>query len=107
VNLKGAYTPDEVHRRLRRVRRELKRKEQDPEEKTPMKELRQERENISTLISSDFGGRVAGEVRWRPNGMVALTVEHGRKQAKTILLRRARERQGRLRRVEGRGYRGI
>ena len=80
VELKGAYTPDEVHRRLRRKRREY-REEGD----------RKSQRNMEKLIASDFGQRVSSESLWDPNGFVGLTVQHGRKRAREILLRRARE----------------
>jgi len=102
INLKGAYTPDEVHRRLRRVRRHYKEQEAEfkDRDRRPPKSLVKKRRNIENLIVSDFGQRVASEAFWNPDGIIGLTLKYGRAKAREVLLRRHRRRLGELRRVK-------
>jgi hypothetical protein len=86
VDLKGAGTPAEVHRRLNRKIKEIKH-----EYRTDLlSQLRAESKiaPLRTLIFRGFGRRVIDEAVADPHGKIALVLKYGRKRAKRILLKR-------------------
>jgi hypothetical protein len=100
VNLKGAGTPAEINARLNQGIKEYRYLQ-----KSNRLEQSQARRNISNLrkmIFAGFGRRTIDEAIANPQGKIALTLRHGRETARDILLRRARERIGRLRLVRRR-----
>ena len=90
VNFKGAGTPQEIIRRLNRKIKEYS----YPSGNTPLAQLRAKRRisDLENLISAGFARRTIDEAVANPQGEVALTLKHGRKKAKDILLNRARRR---------------
>jgi len=90
VNLKGAGTPQEVNRRLKRKINEyryLPRKDQ-----LAVFFARARMPNLKKLIFAGFGRRTIDEAVANPRGEIALTLKHGREKARDILRKRARRR---------------
>jgi anaerobic ribonucleoside-triphosphate reductase len=106
VNLKGAGSPAEINERLKKQIKKEKEKTRMIKEAISkgyaekraltrwLKKIRMSRKDLKKLIFSGFGRRTIDEAIARPHGKVALTLRHGRKKAKEILLERARRRIG-------------
>jgi hypothetical protein len=110
VDFKGAYGVNEVNERIERAIFRLKDKRNTviEERRKPSKILLYNQDQLEKLLKQNrFASRVTSELIANPDGRVALTIRYGRERAKQILLRRARERRGRLRvvrRLERRRY---
>jgi len=100
VDLKGAYSVAEINRRLEQYflaleDERLRRVGQG--RRVPKHTLSNQEQMLKLLRRNRFASRVIAELIANPEGKVALTIRYGRKRAKEILLRRARERRGRMR----------
>jgi hypothetical protein len=88
VDMQEAYTPDEIHQRMKQKIKHYKffceKGYCSP------KKYRQTKENLEKLIENDFGSYVIAHARRHPDGIVNLTLHHGREKAKEILLERHR-----------------
>ena len=98
--MKGAYSVAEINRRLEQYflaleDERLKRIVQG--RRVPKRILSDQEQMLKLLKRNRFASRVIAEIIANPEGKVALTIRYGRKRAKEILLRRARERRGRMR----------
>ena len=92
VDLKGAFSVDEVNERLERTIRGIKRSRRAGR-------LRKGRagfieKNLKRLEKAGFGKAVIKQASENPRQIVALTLRYGRKKAKKILLERAKRRIG-------------
>ena len=92
IDLEGAYTPEEVNRRIRAAVEGLR----VLGERGYMNEKTANRKSTSLakLVTADFGTRVVSEARRHPDGIVSLTLRHGRERAIDMRLkigRRLRE----------------
>lgn len=108
VNLKGANSPTEINDRLFQSNKKNKEKIKMINEAVrkgyakagPLarwkRKIRSDIKDTRQLIFAGFARRTIDEAITRPQGKVALTLRHGHKRAKDILLKRARERLGSL-----------
>ncbi|RJS91361.1 hypothetical protein CW705_04005 [Candidatus Bathyarchaeota archaeon] len=100
VDLKGAYSAAAINRRLEQyflVLEDERLKRIAQGRRVPNRILSDQEQMLKLLKRNRFASRVIAELIANPEGKVALTIRYGRKRAKEILLRRARERHGRMR----------
>lgn len=100
VDLKGAYSVAEINRRLEQYflaleDERLKRIAQG--RRAAKRILSNQEQTLKLLKRNRLASRVIAELIANPEGKVALTIRYGKKKAKEILLRRTRERRGRMR----------
>jgi len=100
VNLKEAYGVNAVNQRIELVYHKLEGEKLDRRlaDKRVPKWINYDQEQLVKLLKHDrFAERTTNELIAKPYGKVALTIRYGRAKAREILLRRARERHGRMR----------
>lgn len=92
VDLKGAFTPDEIDKRLKRKIRayDFLAKHKELLTHVSKKEAKREKQNLQKLIDADFGVYVIAQASRHPDGIVNLTLHHGKDKAVEILLERSR-----------------
>jgi len=89
VDLQGAYTPDEIHQRMKQKIKHYK--FFCEEGLCKPKKYKQTKKNLEKLIDNNFGTYVIAYARRHPDSIVNLTLRHGRDKAKEILLERHRK----------------
>lgn len=92
VNLQGAYTPDEIDRRLKhRIKAdEFAIESGYLEDEKTKRRFKRDKKNLKKLVRQGFAERTIAYARRHPDDKVALTLHHGYAKAKEILLARSR-----------------
>ena len=94
VSLKGCTSVNDINKRIKNKVKQIKKeahKKRGGKARYSVSQLRK-------LLFRGFGRRTINEAIVDPNGKISLTLQHGRKKAREILLARARKRLGPLRR---------
>jgi len=96
VKLKGAFTPEEIDRRLENARKDFRREAKDTEKKSKRKRLYKKAKAIEILQDKGFSEATVREATRNRYGIVNLTLNYGRKKAEEMKLafERARLRRG-------------
>lgn len=99
VELKGAYTPDEIDQRIKQKMRAFDYRAKNPILSTHIttKKAKHSKENLQKLLDNEFGIFVIAHARRHPDGIVNLTLHKGKDNAVKILLERKRRLRGTLR----------
>lgn len=102
VELKGAYTPDDIDQRIKQKMRAFDYRAKNPILSTHIstKKAKRSKKNLQKLIDSDFGTYTVAHARRHPDGIVNLTLHVGKDNAVKILLERKRRLRGNLRIVK-------
>lgn len=96
VKLKGAFTPEEIDRRLEDARKDFRKEAKDAEKKSERKRLYKKAKAIEILQDRGFAEATIREATRNRYGIVNLTLNYGRKKAEEMKLafERARLRRG-------------
>jgi hypothetical protein len=79
VELKGAYTPDDIDQRIKQKMRAFDYRAKNPILTTHIstKKAKRSKKNLQKLIDSDFGTYTVAHARRHPDGIVNLTFWNG------------------------------
>ena len=95
VSLKGCTSTSDINQR---ITKKINRYKKASKGKTTKKGTRYNISQLRKLQRRGIARRIINEAIVEPDGLIALTLRHGRKKAEEILLARARKRFGPLRR---------
>jgi hypothetical protein len=96
VNLKGAFTPEDIDERLEKARKNFREEAKEATKKSERKRLFKKAKAIETLQDRAFAEATILEASRNRYGIVNLTLHYGRKKAEEMKLafERARIRRG-------------
>lgn len=96
VNLKGAFTPEDIDERMERGRKNFKEYAKEATKKSVRRKLRKKAKAIEILQDKGFAEATIAEANRNRYGIVNLTLNYGRKRALEMKLafERAKLRRG-------------
>lgn len=86
VDLKGAFTPEDIDERLAKVQRKFKKEAKRTAASEQRKRLRKKAKAIEILQDKNFAGKTIAEATRSRYGIVNLTLHYGRKKAEEMKL---------------------
>lgn len=91
VDMKGAYSREEIDERMDKARKIMKSLSGKTKKERTKRRYKGYSKQMRKLVSHGFADRTLDEAMAHPRGKVALTLQHGLKKAKEILLRRKKK----------------
>lgn len=86
VNLKGAFTPENIEKRLENAQEGFQSEAKRASTKTGRKRLRKKAKALENLQETNFAEKAIVEAIANPYGIVSLTLHYGRRKAEEMKL---------------------
>jgi len=90
IDFKGKFTVEQIEEELRKARKKCERLRRDAESTQERAKFKQAAIGYGNLLQYDFAGRAIYEANANPKGIVAMTLQHGYKEAKRRILAQKR-----------------
>jgi hypothetical protein len=90
IDFKGKFTVEQIEEELRKARKKCERLHREAENASERAKFKQAAIGYGNLLQYDFASRAIYEANRNQNGVVAMTLRHGYKEAKRRILAQKR-----------------